>query len=243
MPDVHCIVPARFSSSRFPGKPLVPICGRPMILRTLERATAAGCFKSVVCATDDFRILKAVESAGFRGVLTGEAVTGSDRVSEAAKMLGLDLVVNLQGDEPLADLQMLRDVAKALSDEPTSWITVAAPLAESDRDVLSVVKVAVDFSGYATEFTRKLPDDSLRWFRHVGVYAYSAETREEFSNLPQSKLERERSLEQLRILGKRPVRVVFCTSLSASVDLPSDVQKVEFLLKKTDTHESNGKYL
>ncbi len=243
MPDVHCIVPARFASSRFPGKPLVPICGRPMILRTLERASFAGCFKSVVCATDDLRILRTVESAGFEAVLTGKAVTGSDRVSEAAKILGIDLVVNLQGDEPLADMQMLREVANTLAEEPDSWVTVAAPLAESDRSVPSVVKVAVDSAGYATGFSRRLPDDSRSWFRHVGVYAYSAEAREEFSNLPQSKSERENSLEQLRILGKRPIRVVFCTSLSASVDLPSDVQKVESLLKRMDTHESIGKYL
>ena len=93
---VHCVVPARYTSSRFPGKPLVPICGRPMILRTLDRAVAAGCFKSVVCATDDIRIFKTVEEAGYTAVLTGPAVTGSDRVSEVAEKLGLDLVVNLQ---------------------------------------------------------------------------------------------------------------------------------------------------
>lgn len=232
MPEVHCIVPARFRSSRFPGKPLVPICGRPMILRTLERANLAGCFKSVVCATDDFRILKAVESAGFKAVLTGDAVTGSDRVAEAARMLGLNLVVNLQGDEPLADLKMLNDVADALAGEPDSWITVAAPLSKADESALSVVKVAVDSAGYAEDFVRGNPDGSRKWFRHVGVYAYSAAARAEFSSLPQSKAEKERSLEQLRILGKRPIRVVFSTSLSASVDLPSDVQKVESLLKK-----------
>ncbi len=233
MEDVHCIVPARFQSSRFPGKPLVPICGRPMILRTLDRALAAGCFKSVVCATDDLRILKLVESAGYRAVLTGKAVTGSDRVSEAAEKLGLNLVVNLQGDEPLADLRMLRDVSKALAEEPSSWITVAAPLAEKDRAAISVVKVLVDGSDYARDFVRVLPERPEGWLRHVGVYAYSAEARAEFSNLPQSEKEKERSLEQLRILGKRPIRIVYCTSLSASVDLPSDVQKVETLLKQS----------
>lgn len=230
-PAVHCVVPARYSSSRFPGKPLVSLCGRPMILRTLERAVSAGCFESVVCATDDLRILKTVESAGFKAVLTSEAATGSDRVAEAAERLGLDLVVNLQGDEPLADLQMLRDVSKALVEEPNSWVTVAAPLAESDRERLSVVKVEIDETGHAVEFTRKLPERLTTWHRHVGVYAYSAESREEFSSLPQSALEKERSLEQLRILGKRPIRVIYCTSLSASVDLPSDVQKVESILK------------
>ncbi|MBP5247475.1 MAG: 3-deoxy-manno-octulosonate cytidylyltransferase [Fibrobacter sp.] len=237
---VHCVVPARYTSSRFPGKPLVPICGRPMILRTLDRAVAAGCFKSVVCATDDIRILKTVEEAGYTAVLTGPAVTGSDRVSEAAEKLGLDLVVNLQGDEPVADLQMLRDVAKALCEEPGSWVSVAAPLAEEDRNRLSVVKVEIDSTDHATEFIRELPPEPRKWYRHVGVYAYSKEAREEFASLPQAVLEKERSLEQLRILGKRPIRMVYCTSLSASVDLPSDVQKVESILKQMEA-DQNGK--
>lgn len=211
-----------------------------MILRTLDRAAATGCFKSVVCATDDIRILKTVEEAGYTAVLTGPAVTGSDRVSEAAEKLGLDLVVNLQGDEPVADLQMLRDVAKTLAEEPDSWISVAAPLAEEDRDRLSVVKVEIDSTDHATEFIRKLPPEPRKWYRHVGVYAYSAETRAEFANLPQSALEKERSLEQLRILGKRPIRMVYCTSLSASVDLPADVQKVESILKQMEA-DQNGK--
>ena len=203
-----------------------------MILRTLDRAVAAGCFKSVVCATDDIRILKTVEEAGFSAVLTGPAATGSDRVSEAAKKLGLDLVVNLQGDEPVADLQMLRDVAKALAEEPTSWVTVSAPLSEKDRGELSIVKVQVNSQNYATDFIRKLPENSGEWRRHVGVYAYSKEAREEFASLPQSALEKERSLDQLRILGKRPIKVIRSTSLSASVDLPSDVQKVESIFQQ-----------
>lgn len=238
MAAVHCVVPARYSSSRFPGKPLVSICGRPMILRTLDRAFAAGCFESVVCATDDVRILKTVESAGFEGVLTGPAATGSDRVFEAAKKLGLDLVVNLQGDEPLADMEMLRNVSNALAAEPCSWVSVAAPLASSDRGRESVVKVKMDSRGYALDFSRSVIQGGGEWFRHVGVYAYSAESREEFHSLPQSVVEKERSLEQLRILGKRPIRMVFCTSLSASVDLPSDVQKVEDILKRMESDES-----
>lgn len=231
-PEVSCVVPARYSSSRFPGKPLVPICGRPMILRTLDRAIAAGCFRNVVCATDDIRILKAVEEAGFSAVMTAPAKTGSDRVAEAARKLGLDLVVNLQGDEPLTNLQTLRDVANALAEEPESWVTVAAPLADADRETLSIVKVEVDAQNYATDFVREIPPGNRRWMRHVGIYAYSAKAREEFAALPQSASEKERSLEQLRILGKRPIKVVSTTSLSASVDLPSDVQKVETLFLK-----------
>ena len=102
------------------------------------------------------------------------------------------------------------------------------------------MKVEIDSTDHATEFIRKLPPEPHKWYRHVGVYAYSAEAREEFASLPQSKLEKERSLEQLRILGKRPIRMVYCTSLSASVDLPSDVQKVESILKQMEANQ-NGK--
>ncbi|MCK9183183.1 MAG: NTP transferase domain-containing protein [Fibrobacteraceae bacterium] len=232
MIGVHCIVPARYESSRFPGKPLVPILGRAMILRTLDRARLAGCFESVTCATDDLRIAKTVREEGYSAILTGAAATGSDRVAQAADELGLDLVVNLQGDEPVADLDMLRHVASAIKAEPDSWVTAACELADSERKQNSVVKVSVDSSEHAIEFVRKLPDESSLWFRHVGVYAYSKQARDEFHSLPQSEKEKETSLEQLRILGKRPIRIVFCRPLSASVDLPSDVKRVEKILQQ-----------
>ena len=231
MTPVHCIIPARMSSSRFPGKPLVSLQGRPMILRTMDRARDAGCFIDIACATDSEKIASVVTAAGYRAVMTGECATGSDRVYEAAKKLDWDLVVNLQGDEPVADVKMIRDVALALAEEPGSWVTAESPLLDSDIDDMTVVKVK-SANGYAVAFCRQILGPVAGWNVHRGIYAYSREAREEFNSLPQSADEKRFSLEQLRILGKRPIRVIESTEHSMSVDVPSDVAKMETLIQE-----------
>lgn len=229
---VHCIVPARMGSSRFPGKPLVKILGKEMILRTMERAVRAECFDRIVCATDSEEIAGVVSRAGFEFVLTGPAATGSDRVAFAAQALGLDLVVNLQGDEPLVEPSVLRDVASALESHPDEWVTVACPLNPAEAELKTVVKVLVK-DDYALDFTRSVAvEDASRWFQHQGIYAYSRRCRDEFSSLPQSEVEKERSLEQMRILGKRPIRIVQSPYPSVSVDVPSDLSAVEAALTR-----------
>lgn len=229
---VHCIVPARMGSSRFPGKPLVKILGKEMIVRTMERAVRAECFDRIVCATDSEEIAGVVSRAGFEFVLTGSAATGSDRVAMAAQELGLDLVVNLQGDEPLVQPSVLRDVASALESHPDEWVTVACPLNPAEAELKTVVKVLVK-GDYALDFTRSVAvEDASRWFQHQGIYAYSRRCRDEFSSLPQSEVEKERSLEQMRILGKRPIRIVQSPYPSVSVDVPSDVAAVEAALTR-----------
>ena len=229
---VHCIVPARMGSSRFPGKPLVKILGKEMIVRTMERAVRAECFDRIVCATDSEEIAGVVSRAGFEFVLTGSAATGSDRVAMAAQELGLDLVVNLQGDEPLVEPSVLRDVASALESHPDEWVTVACPLNPAEAELKTVVKVLVK-DDYALDFTRSVAvEDASRWFQHQGIYAYSRRCRDEFSSLPQSEVEKERSLEQMRILGKRPIRIVQSPYPSVSVDVPSDVAAVESALTR-----------
>ena len=232
MTDVHCIVPARIGSSRFPGKPLFKLCGKEMIVRTLERALLADCFGSIVCATDSEQIAEVVSRAGFDFVMTGPAATGSDRVAEAARMLGLDLVVNLQGDEPLVEPSVLADVAKELSLHPDCWVTVACPLNPAESTLETVVKVRV-VNDVAVDFTRHVePGDAPRWFQHQGIYAYSRVSRDEFASLPQSAVEKERSLEQMRILGRRPIRIVQSPYPSVSVDVPTDAGTVEALIEK-----------
>jgi 3-deoxy-manno-octulosonate cytidylyltransferase (CMP-KDO synthetase) len=162
--------------------------------------------------------------------MTGECATGSDRVAEAAKKLGLDLVVNLQGDEPLVEPSVLRDVAKDLSEHPDCWVTVACPLNPAEAELKTVVKVLV-CDGEAIDFTRSVPPtEASRWFQHQGIYAYSREARDEFASLPQSQVELERSLEQMRILGRRPIRIVQSAYPSISVDVPSDATHVENIL-------------
>ena len=229
---VHCIVPARMGSSRFPGKPLVKILGKEMIVRTMKRAVRAECFDHILCATDSEEIAGVVSRAGFEFVLTGSAATGSDRVAMAAQELGLDLVVNLQGDEPLVEPSVLRDVASALESHPDEWVTVACPLNPAEAELKTVVKVLVK-DDYALDFTRSVAvEDASRWFQHQGIYAYSRRCRDEFSSLPQSEVEKERSLEQMRILGKRPIRIVQSPYPSVSVDVPSDVAAVEAALTR-----------
>lgn len=227
---VSCIVPARMGSSRFPGKPLLKLNGKEMIVRTMERAMLAGCFENIVCATDSAAIENVVTAAGFDCVMTGECATGSDRVAEAAKKLGLDLVVNLQGDEPLVEPSVLCDVARELSEHPDCWVTVACPLDPAEAELKTVVKVLVR-DGEAIDFTRSVsPAEASRWFQHQGIYAYSRESRDEFASLPQGKIELERSLEQMRILGRRPIRIVQSAYPSISVDVPSDAAHVEKIL-------------
>ncbi|MCL4100715.1 MULTISPECIES: 3-deoxy-manno-octulosonate cytidylyltransferase [unclassified Fibrobacter] len=231
---VHCIVPARMGSSRYPGKPLVKIAGKEMIVRTLERARDAGCFGTVVCATDSEVIADVVTRAGFECVMTGPAQTGSDRVAEAACKLGLDLVVNLQGDEPLVEPALLAQVARELECHPDCWVTVACPLNPAEHHLNTVVKVLVK-DGVALDFTRDVDERCLatadqlsaEWFQHQGVYAYSRASRDEFAALPQSSVELERSLEQMRIINCRTIRMVKSPYISISVDVPSDVAAVE----------------
>ena len=159
---VHCIVPARMGSSRFPGKPLIKILGKEMIVRTMERARLAHCFDRIVCATDSEEIAEVVSKVGFDYVLTGPAATGSDRVAQAAKVLDLDLVVNLQGDEPLVEPTLLADVAKTLESHPDEWVTVACPLDPGEAKVPSVVKVLVE-GDYALDFSRSVAvEDAVR---------------------------------------------------------------------------------
>lgn len=205
-----------------------------MIVRTLERARAAGCFETVVCATDSLQIAEVVARAGFDYVMTGPASTGSDRVAEAAEKLGLDLVVNLQGDEPLVEPALLVEVAKELELHPDCWVTVACPLNPAEYQLGTVVKVLVK-DGVALDFTRNVDKACLAaadaqsavWFQHQGIYAYSRASREEFASLPQSRIEKERSLEQMRIIDRRTIRMVESPYISISVDVPTDVLAVE----------------
>lgn len=198
-----------------------------MIVRTLERALLADCFERIVCATDSEKIAEVVSRAGFEFILTGPAATGSDRVAEAARALDLDLVVNLQGDEPLVEPSLLAQVAEALSETPEYWVTVACPLDPKEATLKTVVKVRVE-DGFAVDFTRDVPpEEASRWYQHQGIYAYSRAARDEFASLPQNEVELSRSLEQMRIMGRRPIRIVQSPYPSISVDVPSDAEAVE----------------
>jgi len=151
------VIPSRYESTRLPGKPLLSICGKPLVLWVAERALAATTVSRVIVATDDSRILDAVKSAGFEAMMTrGDHVSGTDRVAEVARNLGAEIVVNVQGDEPLIDPETIDRAVIALVADPDAQMSTTCEPISAVADVLSsaVVKVVVDGEGYATDFSR-----------------------------------------------------------------------------------------
>ena len=231
------IIPARFASTRFPGKPLADLGGRPMVVRVCERAQASGA-RSVTVATDDERILSAVERAGYHALMTRrDHESGTDRVAEAAGALGLaasEIVVNVQGDEPLIEPGLIKDVAAALErNREASMATACHPLA--DETLLSnpnVVKVVLDAAGFALYFSRaRIPyprQPGGIWYRHAGIYACRTGFLAKFSSMKPSPPEQTEALEQLRALwhGYRIAVVVSGDAIAPGVDTPQDLDVV-----------------
>lgn len=252
--DFTIIIPARLGSTRLPGKALADIAGKPMVVRVAERAAASSA-QRVVVATDHDTIAQAVRSAGFEVVMTGdEHVTGTDRLAEAVELLGLpddEVVVNLQGDEPLMPPQLIDRVASRLhADTACAIATAAHPIADTtDWFDPNAVKVVIDNRGRALYFSRApipFARDALAGFphelaatlpgaaagqvlRHVGIYAYRAEFLQRFCALPPPPLERLESLEQLRALWHGfPIAVaVVDNAPPAGVDTPADLARVQ----------------
>jgi 3-deoxy-manno-octulosonate cytidylyltransferase (CMP-KDO synthetase) len=248
------IIPARFASKRLPGKPLIDLGGKPMVVRVMELAAQAGA-AFVVVATDDERVAEAVTQAGGEALLTSpEHETGTDRLAEVARRLRLKpetIIVNLQGDEPGLPPELVRRVARALVDEPeASLSTLATPLRER-RELFNpnVVKVVLDQAGRALYFSRApipwqradFADESARlsggplpeeiFLRHVGLYAYRVSTLLSLSQTRQAPLEQAESLEQLRALwlGMK-IQVALVPELPMpGVDTAEDVSRVQQL--------------
>ncbi len=249
-PSFIVAIPARHASSRLPGKPLLPIAGVPMIVHVAERARAAGA-AGIVVATDDARIEAALAGHGVRVVRTrADHVSGSDRLAEAASTLGWaedTIVVNLQGDEPLAPASGIRAVALALADGDAPMATLATPLQSVDELFdPDCVKLVRDQSGHALYFSRAplpWPRDAFRrardalpadvpFLRHVGIYAYRAGFLRRFAALPPTPLERAESLEQLRALEHGfPIAVRIAPDpFPPGVDTAADLARVERVL-------------
>ncbi|MDX9787767.1 MAG: 3-deoxy-manno-octulosonate cytidylyltransferase [Desulfobacterales bacterium] len=234
------IIPSRYGSSRFEGKPLALIAGRPMIQWVYERAGRARNITDIVVATDDQRIYDAVTGFGGRAVMTSPINrSGTDRVAEAAGILGLapeDLVINIQGDQPLIDPECLDDlVMPFISDAPVDMSTLAYKIINK-REITDPkdVKVTFNVKGDALYFSRSpIPfarDAGTRFdtYKHLGVYAYTRRFLEIFRNLPEGTLERIEKLEQLRALEHGySIRVVVTPYDSPEVDLPEDIQRIE----------------
>jgi 3-deoxy-manno-octulosonate cytidylyltransferase (CMP-KDO synthetase) len=235
------IVPARFASSRFPGKPLAAIAGLPMLQRVVEGARGAKRLRDVIVATDDARIAEACEKFGARAVLTrADHANGTDRIAEVAAALDDDVVVNVQGDEPLIEGFVIDAAVAALLEAPeTPMATVvhrAEPgaLADPNRG-----KVVLDRAGFALYFSRSpIPHrrdgaEADLW-QHVGLYAYRREFLARYVALPPTPLERAEQLEQLRALehGYRIRAAIVEGWRSVPVDVPADVARVEAILAR-----------
>jgi len=246
--SVLVVIPARWSSSRLPGKALADLGGRPLVVRTAEAAARMETASTVVVATDDERIRRAVDEAGFRCELTGEHPTGTDRVGEVAARLPGDIVVNVQGDEPLLDAAEADRLVAALREDPAADIaTCAHPFADADqwRDP-NVVKVLVDRHGRALYFSRAALPGTMpgaasageawrRALRHVGIYAFRRAALERFLALESSPLERTEGLEQLRALENGlVVRVVEIATAPVGVDTPEDLEAVRALWRERE---------
>lgn len=238
----HIVIPARFASSRLPGKPLTPLAGRPLVEHVWRRAGEGGA-KTVVVATDDERVASCVEDFGGRACLTrADHASGSDRVAEVAEQLGFgpdEVVVNLQGDAPLVDTAHIRAVAgRALRDD---LATLASPLSDpAEATDPNVVKVVLDSAGRALYFSRApIPASHParatrpRYLRHTGLYAYRVRVLKRLTAEPPCEPERCEGLEQLRALwlGMSIGVEVVDPPPGPEVDTPEDVRRVESLLR------------
>jgi 3-deoxy-manno-octulosonate cytidylyltransferase (CMP-KDO synthetase) len=235
------VIPARWASTRFPGKPLAPIAGVSLIRRVYERAAGSQRANAVYVATDDDRIFEHVTGFGGRCVRpAGDFATGTDRIAAALPLLEqhesapFDVVVNVQGDEPLIDISSVDALIAKLEQSPVGIATLACPL-ESDEEFQArdVVKVVTDSVGNALYFSRAAIGSRETALRHIGVYAYRRAAIERFVSLEPSPLERAESLEQLRALqhGFR-IAVSRTGKPHLGVDRPEDVARVENELAK-----------
>ena len=238
------VIPARYASTRLPGKPLIPLANRPLIEWVYRRASQISSVKRIIVATDHPRIVEAVSSFGGEVVLTpSDLNSGSERVAWVARDLNEEIVVNLQGDEPLISTEAVSMAICFLQDHPE---IPAATLASSLTDQNtwldpSVVKVLVDAQGRALYFTRNpvphFRDDAFRplpgLMQHIGVYLFRREFLLEYATWPPVPLEQAEKLEQLRILHHGyPLQVIESHYCSPGVDTPEDVKKVESLLRQ-----------
>ncbi len=244
------VIPARFASTRLPGKPLADIAGKPMVVRVAEAAVASGAAE-VIVATDDERIEEAVRAHGHRAVMTrADHPSGTDRIAEVVDLLDWKdeaIVVNVQGDEPLIDPRLIGAVAAALASDDVASIATAAHRISDLAEFMSphVVKVVTAANGHALYFSRapipwhrdglaqpteRLPAQLVAQ-RHIGVYAYRASFLRRYRSLPPAPLEQWEALEQLRALWHGfHIRVIECAHPPApGVDSPEDLERVRRL--------------
>jgi 3-deoxy-manno-octulosonate cytidylyltransferase (CMP-KDO synthetase) len=240
------VIPARYASTRLPAKPLVDLLGKPMVQRVYEQAKRAAMLDRVVVATDDARIVDAVNRFGGEVILTSPDIkSGSDRVAAVAEKIPGDLYVNVQGDEPLMPPQMIDEAVALMHDDTEAVLGTLARRIDSASDLSNpaTVKVVVSAEGRALYFSRSpipyVRDDANiaawtgrhRFLKHIGLYVFRARFLRTFVQLPESALERAERLEQLRVLENGfAIRVGITEYDSIPVDTPADVERVITIL-------------
>ena len=237
------VLPARWASTRLPGKVLIDICGKPLVQHVWERVRKCKRLSEVIIACDEAHVLERCKAFGANAVLTSrDHPSGSDRVAEAVSRSDADIIVNIQADEPLIEPGLIDDLVLALENDEAS--VLATPIKRlvkaEDFNNPNIVKVVVDVNGHALYFSRAAipfkrdgkPADYTRYFRHLGLYAYRRDFLFMYCQWPKSFLEQEECLEQLRVLeAGYKIKCVETDVEAVGVDAPEDVQKVINLLR------------
>ncbi|CAI9088652.1 OLC1v1023048C1 [Oldenlandia corymbosa var. corymbosa] len=239
------IIPARFASSRFPGKPLVQILGKPMIQRTWERAKLASSLDHLVVATDDDKIADCCRGFGAEVIMTSESCrNGTERCNEALQKLGkkYDIVVNIQGDEPLIDPEIIDGIVKALQAAPDAvFSTAVTSLKPEDAFDTNRVKCVVDNRGYAIYFSRGLipfnksaqVNPQFPYMLHLGIQSFDSKFLKIYPELAPTPLQLEEDLEQLKVLENGyKMKVIKVNHEAHGVDAPEDVEKIEAYMRE-----------
>ncbi|MGG7178115.1 3-deoxy-manno-octulosonate cytidylyltransferase [Clostridium paraputrificum] len=241
MKRIACIIPARYASSRFPGKPLANILGKPMIQWVYEKVLSVEEIERVIVATDDDRIYKCVTNFDGEAIMTKNHNCGTNRIAEVVLNLEehYDVVLNIQGDEPMIRVEMIKDLIRAFDDNETYMATLKKEIF-SDEEINNpnIAKVITDINNNAVYFSRsRIPYNrdgkEINYYKHIGVYGYTPEFLEVITNIQQSNLEIAEQLEQLRVIENGyKIKVVETKYESIGVDLPSDIHKVEIGMRK-----------
>ena len=240
---IGCVIPARFGSTRLPGKPLADIAGKPMIQRVYERVTNAKKSEVFIVATDDQRVYDAVQSFGGTVVMTdANHPTGTDRLAEVAQQYtDLDVIINVQGDEPMIDANLIDQLAELFeSDDALQMATVATPLLEEEYDEPSAVKVILNKRNDAMYFSRSLIPYPRHDFvntplKHIGIYAYRRQFLLDYAKMEPTAAEQTESLEQLRALENGfAIRVITTNKRFVGVDTPEDLARVNAIFEQEE---------
>ena len=239
------VIPARWGSTRFEGKVLADLCGKPIIQHVWENAKKAKTLDDLVVAADNEKIIKVVEGFGGKAVFTSpDQPSGTDRLAEVVNPLDVKIAVNIQGDEPLVQAIMIDNLVMTLAGEKAAQMATVIKKIENEDDIRNpnVVKVVIDRNGYALYFSRSpIPYDRASqeggekvptYYKHIGIYAFTKDFLFTFRNLPNSSLENAEKLEQLRVLeyGYK-IKTVETKFDTVGIDTPEDLEKVRAMMK------------